>query len=326
MIFTESRKAMKIGYCSDLHTEFLRPDILARRQKGTIGLETFAHMLGEAYADADVVVAAGDIGHGRHAVEFLRQAFRDKPVIYVTGNHDYWSGEIYSIHRKIRETAKDSNINFLQDGESIEIDGVIFCGSTLWTNYKLKSGNNLYHAEGAMNDFSLIQIQDQKSFGAQFKWDMHEANRLMNDFKKIRLRPGSSRGYKREEYPRKLKATDLLNIHDNHVHSIEMNMTIAHAQSKPLVCVTHHAPSVESLFLYDGATRENYEIQPIDTCYASDLEHLMKREDAPKLWIHGHTHISVDYQVGGTRIVSNPKGYSDYSEETGWEIGKFVEI
>lgn len=26
-------------------------------------------------------------------------------------------------------------------------------------------------------------------------------------------------------------------------------------------------------------------------------------------WIHGHIHDSVDYQVRGTRVASNPRGY-----------------
>ncbi len=26
-------------------------------------------------------------------------------------------------------------------------------------------------------------------------------------------------------------------------------------------------------------------------------------------WIHGHIHESLDYQVWGTRIVTNPRGY-----------------
>ena len=27
------------------------------------------------------------------------------------------------------------------------------------------------------------------------------------------------------------------------------------------------------------------------------------------LWIHGHTHDSFDYEVAGTRVICNPKGY-----------------
>jgi len=29
------------------------------------------------------------------------------------------------------------------------------------------------------------------------------------------------------------------------------------------------------------------------------------------LWVHGHTHYSVDYAVGPTRVVSNQRGYKD---------------
>ncbi len=28
-----------------------------------------------------------------------------------------------------------------------------------------------------------------------------------------------------------------------------------------------------------------------------------------KLWIHGHTHATADYYVGGTRVIANPHGY-----------------
>ncbi len=29
------------------------------------------------------------------------------------------------------------------------------------------------------------------------------------------------------------------------------------------------------------------------------------------LWVHGHTHHCVDYRIGGTRILSNQRGYPD---------------
>jgi hypothetical protein len=28
------------------------------------------------------------------------------------------------------------------------------------------------------------------------------------------------------------------------------------------------------------------------------------------LWVHGHTHDSFDYEVNGTRVVCNPRGYA----------------
>lgn len=66
------------------------------------------------------------------------------------------------------------------------------------------------------------------------------------------------------------------------------------------VVVTHHLPSRKSLEI--SSTEEIY--------YVNDLaEKLCFGETAPKLWIHGHSHKSVDYRLGKTKIVSNPYGY-----------------
>jgi hypothetical protein len=42
------------------------------------------------------------------------------------------------------------------------------------------------------------------------------------------------------------------------------------------------------------------------------------------LWIHGHTHYCVDYEVAGTRVVSNQRGYPD--QETGFDPALVVDI
>jgi hypothetical protein len=42
--------------------------------------------------------------------------------------------------------------------------------------------------------------------------------------------------------------------------------------------------------------------------YRSNLEFFMEAYDIP-LWFHGHMHDSVDYNVGGTRVLANPRGY-----------------
>jgi pyruvate carboxylase len=41
--------------------------------------------------------------------------------------------------------------------------------------------------------------------------------------------------------------------------------------------------------------------------FASDLAALVR--EPVKLWIHGHTHESMDYELNGTRVVCNPRGY-----------------
>ena len=66
------------------------------------------------------------------------------------------------------------------------------------------------------------------------------------------------------------------------------------------VVVTHHAPSFNSL-------HAQYQGDPWNPCFISDLEHLMG--DGVDLWLHGHTHNNFDYQVNGTRVACNPRGY-----------------
>ncbi|MCZ8101045.1 MAG: metallophosphoesterase, partial [Burkholderiales bacterium] len=65
------------------------------------------------------------------------------------------------------------------------------------------------------------------------------------------------------------------------------------------VVVTHHLPSWHSV-------SPAYVAAPSNPAFASDLDALVPRAD---LWIHGHTHSSHDYLLGGCRVVCNPRGY-----------------
>jgi len=65
------------------------------------------------------------------------------------------------------------------------------------------------------------------------------------------------------------------------------------------VVVTHHAPHPLSV-------HARWHGNPCNPAFVSDLTRLMGKA---ALWIHGHTHDSFDYNVAGTRIVCNPKGY-----------------
>ncbi|NYT65575.1 metallophosphoesterase [Alcaligenaceae bacterium] len=69
----------------------------------------------------------------------------------------------------------------------------------------------------------------------------------------------------------------------------------------PTVVITHHAPSLSSV-------HPRFKDSPINTCFVSNSEDLLG-VDKVALWIHGHTHDSFDYQVKGTRVVCNPRGY-----------------
>jgi Icc-related predicted phosphoesterase len=67
----------------------------------------------------------------------------------------------------------------------------------------------------------------------------------------------------------------------------------------PTVVVTHMAPSDQSI-------TQNFKADPISAAYASHLDKWVQQVD---LWVHGHTHNSLDYRIGRARVVCNPLGY-----------------
>ena len=131
-------------------------------------------------------------------------------------------------------------------------------------------------------------------------WD---ARSSMADFRAIRI--GSYR---------KVVPEDFMRI------NIQSRQWLEHKLAEPFggltVVVTHHAPSMASL-QGSGCAASH-----LDGAYANRWEHLMGSQIA--LWIHGHSHHAVDYEIAGTRIVSNPKGYP--GERCGFCPDLIVEI
>jgi hypothetical protein len=72
--------------------------------------------------------------------------------------------------------------------------------------------------------------------------------------------------------------------------------------------------SLETEHSFGSASDRDDQFTP---CYASPLDSLLGSSGAV-LWIHVHD--AVDYVIGSTRVVANPRGYP---EETGRESGPF---
>ncbi|MCA2593979.1 MAG: metallophosphoesterase [Microcystis sp. M38BS1] len=129
----------------------------------------------------------------------------------------------------------------------------------------------------------------------------------MNDYKQIRL--GNANHY------RKIRPSDTEYWHHESVDAIRTGLYNEEPNSKRVIC-THHAPSPKSLnpqFFFD----------PISAAYASNLDGFVAYSGA-KYWFHGHLHESVNYELGDTQVISNPRGYNDSNEQfdttTLWEI------
>jgi Icc-related predicted phosphoesterase len=89
------------------------------------------------------------------------------------------------------------------------------------------------------------------------------------------------------------------------------------ADAARVVVITHTAPSFRS-------QHPRFENSTLNGFFASDMDALVERLH-PQLWIHGHMHDAVDYTIGGTRVISNPRGYA--GENPHWDSqGAILEI
>ena len=84
------------------------------------------------------------------------------------------------------------------------------------------------------------------------------------------------------------------------------------------VVVTHHAPSFKSV-------HPRYARDLLTPAFASNLENLMDGDQA-LLWIHGHMHDSLDYEIYRTRVVCNPRGYAPNALNPDFRSDWVVEI
>lgn len=235
----------------------------------------------EVDASADVVVLAGDIAKGWASVEFAQEVAQraGAPVLWIPGNHEYYGRDFDELNAQF-EQAQLEGVHVLMNRD-VTLQGVRFLGATLWTDFALYEGarrlrtreDALTIGQIALNDFRVIR-RGRGLFSARASAEEHAC----------------SRAFLEQELARKLAG--------------------------PTVVITHHAPhprSIHPRFAADSRVlksnhrlpheRDSWRINP---CFASNLEGLLQGAD---LWLHGHMHDSVDYQVGGCRVVANPRGY-----------------
>lgn len=76
------------------------------------------------------------------------------------------------------------------------------------------------------------------------------------------------------------------------------------------IVVTHHAPSAQSIAeCWAGSPANPYFCVP-------EIESEIIALAQPRLWVHGHMHMSFDYRVGATQVICNPMGYPNEAGPT----------
>lgn len=115
-----------------------------------------------------------------------------------------------------------------------------------------------------------------------------EATRLMRDFSRIRIGDAL------------FTPADSAALFERHAGWLDRRLETPHAGAT--VVITHHAPSRQSI-------HPRFAGSPLNAGFVSDAAQLAGADRA-RWWIHGHTHDSFDYDLHGTRVVCNPRGYA----------------
>lgn len=221
---------------------------------------------------ADVVVLAGDTHIKGRGPALARALWLEQPIVMVAGNHEYY-GETYPPHLAAlqEKSARHEGLHFLEN-RAVQIDDMVFLGCTLWTDGRLFN---------AGEQAGLYRYPDV----------LRDLEGGMNDYRHISFFDGH--GYRR------LRPADTIQEHRASVRWLQEQF--AEHRGKKLVVVTHHAPSQRSV-------HESYKQDSLSAAYTSHLDELVE-ESGALVWIHGHTHFPVDYQIGATRVIANTKGY-----------------
>lgn len=245
--------------------------------------------------DHDALLVAGGVSLDLEAsLRWLEGELRDRPdrrpVVMVAGRSEHGSGvPVVTALARGRDLARELGMHFLAD-DAVRLQnaggaGIVVVGSTLWTDWSL---NGPFKGQ-------LARV------AAKHSW---------RDGKRMLLRPG-----------RPWTPIDALGVHARSRAFLEDSLTNIVIQSvgfrpPPLsmvkgvrpgdraVVLTHHAPSRRSLGPdWPGWHADEW----VAAACASNLDDIMHAWGAPVLWVHGGMSGPVDYVLGRTRVVSNPR-------------------
>jgi predicted phosphodiesterase len=173
---------------------------------------------------------------------------------------------------------------------------------------------NIYMLEQdtkVINDVTFVGATLWTDMNRSDPLTMHAIEGMMNDFRIIR------------NDKRSFATMSARDVAGRHARTLQyFRSVLAEQHDRKFVVVGHHSPSFQSVHdLY----KDQY---LMNGGYHSDLSEFIMDHPQIKLWTHGHTHHPFDYVIGKTRVVCNPRGYENdgYSEDTGWDPEKVVEV
>ena len=221
---------------------------------------------------APVLALLGDVGLAftPQLKAFLHhQAKRFEAVIYIAGNHEFYN------HQGASKTVGEQE-QWLRDVCS-EVDNLHF----MEKNVMVINGVRIL----ATTLWSFIPPSVELSAGSS-----------MNDYHLSYVQE--------KEGPRKLTVADTRQWHVESAQWLKTEIAAANQLKQPVLVLTHHTPSLQ------GTSDPKYDGDELSYCFSTDLSDLVQ-DPAVRAWSCGHTHWNFDMMMeeGGTRLVSNQRGY-----------------
>lgn len=202
---------MRVNVISDLHLEFADLELPGGDVLIISGDACESRTLRKyKYDPQNIMNEQGNIKRLDRAARFFNEEVtKYRRVIYVMGNHEHYHGKFYKTWHELIAEMPD-NVEVLEQ-QSVEIDGVLFLGGTLWTS---------------CNKGDPLTIQTLKHG--------------MNDYRAITNRVGAP-----YSTWRKLQPEDTAAVFSSTVRYFRE--TIAANPDRKVVVCTHHAPSFQSV-------------------------------------------------------------------------------
>jgi Icc-related predicted phosphoesterase len=141
---------------------------------------------------------------------------------------------------------------------------------------------------------------------------VHVVRNMMNDYRVIQNHYADKNQY--------YKLTPEVTVDEHRKTLKAFKMFLEMTRDKPVVVITHMSPSFASVnekYLNAGVSNGGY---------ASDLSEFILDHENIRVWVHGHMHDGVDYQIGNTRVLANPRGYTPWEDDNGFVPGFYFEV
>lgn len=251
--------------------------------------------------EADILIFAGDCSHypfqNKLMLEMISKRKLYKKIFVTFGNHDLYI--INQKQNKLYNTSLDKIQHFKQicediddvvflDGDIIEVNGIKIAGSGLFYDF-------VY----GLNNFNLT-VDDMFNV---WKESSNDSIRIKHTDKLGYIEITGMSGFEYKIIPCTFNPLNFFKKEKEKLEKIVSECDIFVSHIGPII-----PPNLDPLIFHD----------PTTGFYFFDGESYLWREKAPKLWIFGHLHESLNFKVNNTTLMCNPLGYKD--ENMGNEI------